>query len=192
MRRAPSTTAGYRPTTGRREARASPPRRRSSGARSGGRSACGASWRQKVPRGCCSASPPCPAIVNVGVRVPHPRLPRPRTSSSSPTATTWGRSTTLLLFVALTAPDVMCPDRRNRVLPLIFARPLTGTDYVLGQGRRHLPASCSALGFVPQVVLFIGNLLVTSDGALDYVKDNAEVLWKVPVAVALQAGRTSP
>jgi hypothetical protein len=36
------------------------------------------------------------------------------------------------------------------------------------------------------VVLFVGNMLV-SDSALDYVKDNLDVLWKVPVAVALLA-----
>ena len=41
-------------------------------------------------------------------------------------------------------------------------------------------------GFLPQVVLFVGQMLV-SDGALDYFTDNAEVLWQVPVAVAVLA-----
>jgi len=36
------------------------------------------------------------------------------------------------------------------------------------------------------VVLFVGNMLV-SDSALDYVQDNLDVLWKVPLAVALLA-----
>ena len=44
-----------------------------------------------------------------------------------------GVSASLLLFVALVAPDVMCPDRRQRVLPLMFARPLTGVDYVIAK-----------------------------------------------------------
>ena len=44
-----------------------------------------------------------------------------------------GVSSALLLFVALVAPDVMCPDRRQRVLPLMFARPLTGVDYVVAK-----------------------------------------------------------
>ena len=47
-----------------------------------------------------------------------------------------GVSAALLLFVALVAPDVMCPDRRQHVLPLMFARPLTGVDYVRRQARR--------------------------------------------------------
>ena len=44
-----------------------------------------------------------------------------------------GVSNILLVFVALTAPDIMCPDRRQHVLPLLFARPLTGVDYVLAK-----------------------------------------------------------
>ena len=44
-----------------------------------------------------------------------------------------GVSSALLLFVALIAPDVVCPDRRHRVLPLMFARPLTGADYVVAK-----------------------------------------------------------
>src|SRR3546814_3794472 len=47
-----------------------------------------------------------------------------------------GVSTALLVFVGLTAPDVVCPDRRNRVLPLLFSRPLTGSDYVLANARK--------------------------------------------------------
>ena len=35
-------------------------------------------------------------------------------------------------------------------------------------------------------MLFVGQMLV-SDGALEYFTDNAEVLWQVPVAVALLA-----
>ena len=40
--------------------------------------------------------------------------------------------------------------------------------------------------FLPQVVLFVGNMLV-SDNALDYFKDHLDVLWQVPVAVAALA-----
>ena len=52
-----------------------------------------------------------------------------------------GVSSALLLFVALVAPDVICPDRRQRVLPLMFARPLTGCRLRRRQGRgdRHDP-----------------------------------------------------
>jgi ABC-2 type transport system permease protein len=97
-----------------------------------------------------------------------------------------GVSTALLLFVALTAPDVVCPDRRQRVLPLIFARPLTGADYVVAKVGA-IAGIVFGFSYLPQVVLFIGQMFVTSDGALDYFTENAEALWQVPVAVALLA-----
>ena len=94
-------------------------------------------------------------------------------------------SAALLLFVALVAPDVMCPDRRQHVLPLMFARPITGVDYVLAK-LGAIATILFAFSFLPQVVLFVGNMLV-SDSALDYFTDHLDVLWKVPVAVALLA-----
>jgi hypothetical protein len=36
-------------------------------------------------------------------------------------------------------------------------------------------------------VLFVGQMLVSSEGALGYARDNAEVLWQVPISVAFQA-----
>ena len=95
-----------------------------------------------------------------------------------------GVSNILLVFVALTAPDIVCPDRRQHVLPLLFARPLTGVDYVLAKVGAMF-AILFAFSFLPQVVLFVGQMLVSDDGALRYARDNAEVMWQVPVAVAL-------
>jgi hypothetical protein len=93
-----------------------------------------------------------------------------------------GVSNTLLVFVALTAPDIMCPDRRQRVLPLLFARPLTGVDYVVAKVGAMF-AILFAFSFLPQVVLFLGQMLVSDEGALRYARDNAEVIWQVPLAV---------
>jgi hypothetical protein len=97
-----------------------------------------------------------------------------------------GVSSALLAFVAITAPDVICPDRRNRVLPLIFARPLDPAGYVVAKVGA-IAALVFAFGFLPQVVLFVGQMLVSSGGALDYLRANAEVLWQVPAAVAVLA-----
>jgi hypothetical protein len=94
-------------------------------------------------------------------------------------------SSALLLFVALVAPDVMCPDRRQRVLPLMFARPLTGTDYVIAKVGA-ISAILFAFSFLPQVVLFLGNMLV-SDSAYSYFTGHLDVLWKVPLSVAMLA-----
>jgi hypothetical protein len=43
-----------------------------------------------------------------------------------------------------------------------------------------------AFSFLPQVVLFVGNMLV-SDSAFDYFTGHLDVLWKVPLAVMLLA-----
>ncbi len=142
------------------------------------------SWRQKVAPFVLLGVVTIPAIVNVGIGY----VTRDRLSDRLEIITYRdyvGVSSALLLFVALVAPDVMCPDRRQRVLPLMFARPLTGVDYVV--------AKVSAIGsilflfsFLPQVVLFVGNMLV-SDSASDYVTGHMDVLWKVPLSVLVLA-----
>ena len=141
------------------------------------------SWRQKVLPWSLLAIATVPAIVNVGVKY----ITRGTPASDFELITFHdyvGVSTTLLLFIAVTAPDLVCPDRRNRVLPLIFARPLTGNDYVAAKVGA-LTAILFGFSFLPQVVLFVGQMLVVEEGALHYFTENAEVLWQVPVAVAL-------
>lgn len=96
-----------------------------------------------------------------------------------------GVSAALLLFVGLVAPDIVCPDRRNRVLPLLFARPLTGVDYVVAKVGAMF-SILFAFSFLPQVVLFVGNMLV-SDRAGSYFTGHLDILWKVPVAASLLA-----
>jgi ABC-2 type transport system permease protein len=141
------------------------------------------SWRQKVLPWSLLAIATIPAVINVGIKYVTRNTP-----ASDIDLITFreyvGVSTTLLLFIAVTAPDMVCPDRRNRVLPLIFARPLTGNDYVAAKVGA-LTAILFGFGFLPQVVLFVGQMLVVEEGALDFLTDNAEVLWQVPLAVAL-------
>ena len=138
-------------------------------------------WRQKVMPAVLLGIAAVPAVINVGIG--YVTRGTPAADFEFITYRDYvGVSSALLLFVALIAPDVVCPDRRQRVLPLIFARPLTGPDYALA--KVGAIATCVfAFSFLPQVVLFVGQMLV-SDGALDYLTDNAEVLWQVPVAVA--------
>jgi ABC-2 type transport system permease protein len=144
------------------------------------------SWRQKVFPWTLLAITTVPAIVNVGVGYAIKDDPFELPDFEFFTYREYvGVSTALLLFVALTAPDVVCPDRAQRVLPLLFSRPLTGVDYVVAKVGA-IAAIVFGFGFLPHVVLFVGQMLV-SDGALDYVTDNAEVLWQVPVAVAILA-----
>jgi ABC-2 type transport system permease protein len=173
---------GYRPYEGprggRRAARAALYRaslRRAMGLRR--------SWRQKLAPFVLLAIAVVPAIVNVGVSYLTRDTPADRIQFFTYREYV-GVSNSLLVFVALAAPDLLCPDRRQRVLPLYFARPLTGLDYVAAK----LGAMFTLLfsfGFVPQVVLFVGQMLVSEDGSLHYARSNLDVLWKVPISVAL-------
>jgi ABC-2 type transport system permease protein len=142
------------------------------------------SWRQKVAPFTLLGVVTIPAIVNVGIGY----VTRDQLADRIEIITYRdyvGVSSALLLFVALVAPDVMCPDRRQRVLPLMFARPLMGTDYVAAKVGA-IGTILFAFSFIPQVVLFIGNMLV-SDSALDYLTGHLDVLWEVPVSVVLLA-----
>ncbi len=173
---------GYRPYEGQRGGRGSS---RAALFRTSMRRALGLrrSWRQKVAPFLLLGIVTVPAIVNVGVKY----LTRNSIANDIDFITYReyvGVSNALLVFVALTAPDIMCPDRRQRVLPLLFARPMTGVDYVIAKVGAMF-AILFAFSFIPQVILFVGQMLVTEDGALRYVRDNAEVLWQVPLAVAV-------
>lgn len=142
-------------------------------------------WRQKVAPFVLLAIVTVPAVINVGIGY----ITRDNIGVDRIELITYreyvGVSSALLLFVAIVAPDVICPDRRQRVLPLMFARPLTGGDYVVAKVGAIF-ALLFAFSFLPQVVLFVGNMLV-SDGTLDYFTGHLDVLWKVPVAAALLA-----
>jgi ABC-2 type transport system permease protein len=142
------------------------------------------SWRQKVAPFVLLAVVTLPAVINVGIGY----VTRDRVVNRIEIVTYRdyvGVSSALLLFVAIIAPDVMCPDRRQRVLPLMFARPLTGFDYVLAKVGA-IATIMFAFSVLPQMVLFLGNMLV-SDSALDYLTGHFDVLWKVPAAVVVLA-----
>jgi len=143
------------------------------------------SWRQKVAPFVLLGVVTIPAIVNVGIGY----VTRNESILSRFQIITYrdyvGVSSALLLFVALVAPDVVCPDRRQHVLPLMFARPMTGVDYVAAKVGA-ITSILFAFSFLPQVVLFVGNMFV-SDSAYDYVTGHLDIVWKVPLAVAFLA-----
>lgn len=143
------------------------------------------SWRQKVAPFVLLGVVTIPAIVNVGIGYVTRDQPLTDRVEIINYREYVGVSSALLLFIAIVAPDVICPDRRQRVLPLMFARPLTGRDYVLAK-LGAITSILFAFSFLPQMVLFIGNMLV-SDSAMDYFTGHLDILWKVPVAVGLLA-----
>lgn len=142
------------------------------------------SWRQKIAPFVLLGVVTIPAIVNVGIGY----VTRDNVGDTFEIITYRdyvGVSSALLLFVALVCPDVMCPDRRHRVLSLMFARPLMGQDYVVAKVGA-IASILFAFSFLPQVVLFVGNMFV-SDSALDYFSGHLDILLKVPAAVVLLA-----
>jgi ABC-2 type transport system permease protein len=171
---------GYRPYDGRRGGRGSSvfalfraSIRRALGLRR--------SWRQKIAPFVLLGVVTIPAIVNVGIGYVTRDQPGVDRIEIITYREYVGVSSALLLFVALVAPDVICPDRRQKVLPLMFARPLTGSDYVFAK-LGAITSILFAFSFIPQVILFVGNMLV-SDSALDYFAGHLDVLWQVPLAV---------
>jgi ABC-2 type transport system permease protein len=86
----------------------------------------------------------------------------------------------LLLFAATAGPELLCPDRRQNVLALIFTRPVTRLDYLLAK-LAALLLVVGLIAVVPLVVLFIGNTL-TADGAATYLREHLDDLGRILLA----------
>lgn len=61
----------------------------------------------------------------------------------------------LFVFASVVAPELLCSDRRERVINLYLVRPLTGTDYVAARWLAFLTIMLVAT-WVPQTILFLG------------------------------------
>jgi ABC-2 type transport system permease protein len=85
-----------------------------------------------------------------------------------------------VLFAATAGPELLCPDRRQNVLALIFTRPVTRSDYLLAK-MAALLAVVGLIAIVPLVVLFVGNTL-TADSAATYLRQNLDDLGKILIA----------
>lgn len=91
----------------------------------------------------------------------------------------------LTLFAAVVAPLLLCPDRRDGVLALYAARPITPTDYVGSRWAAFLTVSAVA-AWLPVAVLFTWNVLdAQSTGS--FLADNWDVLPRSLAAVSAVA-----
>lgn len=79
-------------------------------------------------------------------------------------------SVILIIFGAIMAPELLCPDRRDNVLPLYLVRPLTSTDYLIARFLAFF-AIVLVLVYAGQIVLQAGLILTASD-QVDYIRDN--------------------
>ena len=81
------------------------------------------------------------------------------------------------LFCAVSAPEVIGRDQRNRTLPLYFSRALSRADYVLAKVGALITALMIVL-LVPQLVMFLGNA-VAADDVLGYLGDEIDLLPRI-------------
>jgi ABC-2 type transport system permease protein len=76
----------------------------------------------------------------------------------------------LLIFGALSAPELLCPDRRDNVIHLYLVRPLTPTDYLLGRFFAFF-VIVLALAYSGQIILQVG-LILSSSSPWQHIQDN--------------------
>ena len=79
-------------------------------------------------------------------------------------------SLVLLLFSAIIAPELLCPDRRSGVITLYLVRSLTFTDYVVGRWAAFFVVSLMFI-YAGQTLLLVG-LTMSAIEPLDYLRDN--------------------
>ena len=79
-------------------------------------------------------------------------------------------SIVLLIFAAIIAPELLCPDRRNGVISLYLVRPLSITDYLAARWLAFF-AITLLLVYSGQVVLLVSLVLSAAD-PLEYLQDN--------------------
>ncbi len=89
----------------------------------------------------------------------------------------------ILLFCTVVAPELLCPDQRQRVLALYFSRGITRLDYV-GARLAALVTALLLMCLSPQVFLFLGNTFVVDD-VFDYLTDNLDILPRILGAALL-------
>ena len=76
----------------------------------------------------------------------------------------------MFIFAAISAPELLCPDRRDGVINLYLVRPLTGTDYIAARWAAFMTIMLMVT-WLPQVILMAGLTLGASEPA-EYLKDN--------------------
>jgi ABC-2 type transport system permease protein len=95
-------------------------------------------------------------------------------------------STIVILFCAAQAPELFGRDQRHGVLSLYFARALRRSDYALARIAGFVSALL-ILELLPQIVLFLGRVLVTPD-IPKAVGDDLPSVGPVLAQSALSAG----
>jgi len=83
----------------------------------------------------------------------------------------------LLIFAAAAAPEMLCDDRRENVLPLYFSRAITRGDYLLAK-IAALGILLGSIAILPPLLLFIGNVLL-ADSPLTYLREQPDEVGRI-------------
>ena len=106
-------------------------------------------------------------------------------------------SIVLLLFSAIMAPELLCPDRRDNVIHLYLVRPMTPTDYVASRWLAFFSITL-ALVYSGQVLLLV-SFVFAADQPLEYLRENwldiprflgaglAIAVWTTTIPMAVSA-----
>ena len=78
------------------------------------------------------------------------------------------------IFVAMSAPEMLCVDRRERILPLYFSRAIGRFDYVFAKVAA-MTLLTMTFSLVPSVILWLGRQL-TADSVWQAMRDNVDDL----------------
>ncbi|MDP3984176.1 MAG: hypothetical protein Q8Q52_04120 [Acidimicrobiia bacterium] len=85
-----------------------------------------------------------------------------------------------LIFIAITGPELLGPDRTQGVLSVYFSRPMTVADYLSGKALAFFIVAGS-IYLVPQMALHLGLAGLSDEGFLAYLGSHLDILWKVLV-----------
>ena len=84
-------------------------------------------------------------------------------------------ATVLLVFAAATAPEMLCDDRRQRVLPLYFSRAISRGDYLLAK-LGGLGILMGTISLLPAFILFLGVTFLADSPARYFVDHAGDIL----------------
>ena len=84
----------------------------------------------------------------------------------------------VFLFIALTAPEMLIPDRKDGVLSIYASRPMRADDYVWA---RTAAMAMVLFGFllVPHVLLYVGFAALSPEGLVSALVDNSGEIPKI-------------
>ena len=95
----------------------------------------------------------------------------------------------IIIFTAFVGPELLCPDRRNRMIGLYLASPLDRMTYLAAKGVAVIIA-LSIVTIGPPLLLLVANTIEGSGP--DTISDFLDLLWRILLAgIVIAAVHTS-